>query len=62
VSACPPEDVGGLPGYIQFVEVICNPVHEDYRHLLGWCDGSFEPNAFDLNLDAVNERLLEIKL
>lgn len=59
-NACPPEDVGGPPGYLEFLEVIRNPAHEDYRHLLDWCGGSFEPNAFDL--DAVNERLLEIKL
>ncbi|WP_232624501.1 plasmid pRiA4b ORF-3 family protein [Paraburkholderia ginsengisoli] len=58
-NACPPEDVGGGPGYIEFLEAITDPSHEDHEQLLEWCGGSFDPDAFDLA--AVNERLSEFE-
>ena len=58
-NACPPEDVGGGPGYIEFLEAIADPSHEDHEQLLEWCGGSFDPDAFDLA--AVNERLSEFE-
>jgi hypothetical protein len=45
--ACPPEDVGGVWGYADFVEAIQNPDHEDHDGLLAWAGGSFDPEAFD---------------
>jgi hypothetical protein len=33
---CPPEDVGGVSGYEQFLEVIVDPTHEEYEHFVGW--------------------------
>ncbi|CAN7737717.1 plasmid pRiA4b ORF-3 family protein [Paraburkholderia hospita] len=59
-NACPPEDVGGVPGYIEFLDAIIDPAHEEHQLLLDWCGGSFDPAAFDLQ--DVNERLFEIKL
>jgi hypothetical protein len=59
-NACPPEDVGGVPGYIEFLDAIIDPAHEEHQLLLNWCGGSFDPAAFDLQ--DVNERLFEIKL
>jgi len=58
-NACPPEDVGGVPGYIEFLDAIIDPGHEEHQRLLDWCGGSFDPSAFDL--PDVNERLFEIK-
>lgn len=58
-NACPPKDVGGGPGYIEFLEAITDPSHEDHEQLLEWCGGSFDPDAFDLA--AVNERLSEFE-
>jgi hypothetical protein len=58
-NACPPEDVGGGPGYIEFLEAIRDPSHEDHHEQLEWCGGSFDPDAFDLV--AVNERLSEFE-
>jgi len=58
-NACPPEDVGGAPGYANFVEAISDSAHEEHQHLLNWCGGSFDPTAFDLAV--ANERLSEIK-
>jgi len=40
---CPPEDVGGPPGYAEFLQAIADPDHEEHEHLLGWCGGSFDP-------------------
>lgn len=59
-NACPPEDVGGAPGYFEFVEVISDPSHEEHESMLTWCGGQFDPRFFDI--DATNERLKRIKL
>jgi hypothetical protein len=45
--ACPPEDVGGVWGYQDFLEAIADPDHEDHDGLLEWAGGSFDPEAFD---------------
>jgi hypothetical protein len=59
-NACPPEDVGGVPGYLQFLDAIRDPNHEEHADMLEWCGGAFDPTTF--NVDAVNERLSEIKV
>jgi hypothetical protein len=53
--ACPPEDVGGIPGYENFREAIGDPQHPDHKVLSEWIGGSFDPEAFDL--DEVNQLL-----
>jgi hypothetical protein len=45
--ACPPEDVGGVWGYADFVEAIQNPEHEEHEGMLEWVGGSFDPEALD---------------
>jgi Plasmid pRiA4b ORF-3-like protein len=57
--ACPPEDVGGVGGYEDFLEAIANPRHEDYGDLLKWVGGRFDPEAFDVA--AVNRRLAKLR-
>jgi hypothetical protein len=52
---CPPEDVGGVSGYQEFLEVIFDPTHEEYEHLVGWAGGSFHAEEFAVK--AVNETL-----
>jgi hypothetical protein len=59
-NACPPEDVGGVPGYYDFLHVISNPDHEEHEEMLEWCGGSFNPLHFDI--DATNTVLKHIKL
>jgi hypothetical protein len=44
--ACPPEDVGGVWGYADFVEAISDPENEQHRELLQWAGGKFDPEAF----------------
>jgi hypothetical protein len=46
--ACPPEDVGGVPGYLGFLESISKrPLDEDGREALEWAGGSFDAALFD---------------
>ena len=45
---CPPEDVGGPPGYAAFLTALADPAHEDHEHLRSWAGGGFDPDAPDL--------------
>jgi hypothetical protein len=45
-GACPPEDVGGVWGYADFLEAIADPDHEEHDDLLRWAGGRFDPDAF----------------
>jgi hypothetical protein len=58
--ACPPEDVGGVPGYADLLDVLSDPNHEEHQNLLDWCGSGFDPLAFDLA--TVNKKLARIKL
>jgi hypothetical protein len=44
--ACPPEDVGGVWGYEEFLEALTDPKHERHDELLEW-RGPFDPEKFD---------------
>lgn len=46
-GACPPEDVGGVWGYTDFVAAVRNPDHEQHEELLDWVGGAFDPDEFD---------------
>ena len=52
---CPPEEVGGAPGYLEFLEVIFQPGHDEFAHFRGWAGGTFHAEEFDL--EAVNKIL-----
>ena len=34
--ACPPEDVGGVPGYADFLQIIQDPDSEQHEDMLEW--------------------------
>ena len=53
--ACPPEDVGGVWAYENFLEAIRDPDHREHQEYLAWVGGEFDPDAF--NLEEVNTRL-----
>jgi len=57
--ACPPEDVGGIWGYADFLEAIADSAHEEHDEMLEWAGGEFDPERFDL--DKVNQALRVIK-
>jgi len=48
-GACPPEDVGGLPGYQHFLEAIKDPKHPDHEDMVEWGGEDFDPAAFDVH-------------
>ena len=49
--ACPPEDVGGPPGYAHYLQAIADAHHPDHEDMLEW-NGEFDPETFDR--EAVN--------
>lgn len=46
-GACPPDDVGGIPGYYHFLEAIKDPKHPDHDDMVEWGDDDFDPARFD---------------
>lgn len=46
--ACPPEDVGGIPGYEEFLRAVGDPKHEEHASMLEWVGGRFDPEDFDV--------------
>ena len=55
--ACPPEDVGGIPGYYDFCKALGDPRHEEHERLMEWSGGNFDSQKFDA--DAVNWELMK---
>jgi hypothetical protein len=45
--ACPPEDVGGPPGYERFLKILKDPSHREHKMMAEWCGGSFDAEHFD---------------
>jgi len=56
--ACPPEDVGGPPGYMEYLEVLKDPSHPDHQQMVEWRGPSFDPERFDLK--RINRRLSQL--
>ncbi len=57
--ACPPEDVGGPLGYMEFLEAIADPEHEELEAMQEWLGEDFDPDSFDPA--EINEILMKIK-
>lgn len=43
---CPPEDVGGVWGYVEYLEAIADPKHEQHDDFVEW-RGPFDAEEFD---------------
>jgi hypothetical protein len=39
----PPDDVGSSDGFMDFLEAIIDPAHEEYNRMLEWYGGPFDP-------------------
>lgn len=48
-GVCPPEDVGGVAGYRDFLNAINDPAHEDYALYRLWADGHYSFTGFHLD-------------
>lgn len=48
--ACPPEDVGGIGGYSNLLDIMSNPTNEEYEEMCEWATGDpskpFDPEYF----------------
>ncbi|MFU8768163.1 MAG: plasmid pRiA4b ORF-3 family protein [Desulfotignum sp.] len=55
--ACPPEDVGGVPGYAEFSDIMSDPDHKEYAAFADWFGGHYDSDAFDP--DYVNWELMK---
>ena len=53
---CPPEDVGGPPGYDELLNILANPKHKRHDEMIEWLGATFDPrDAGTQNLaDAVD--------
>ncbi len=54
-GACPPEDVGGAPGYEEFLQALRDPEHQQHDDMVRWSGGPFDPD--DARIDRIVERL-----
>lgn len=57
--ACPPEDVGGIRGYENFLDALRDERHEEHDSYLEWVGGKFDSEAIDLAL--INQELQQIE-
>lgn len=47
--ACPPENVGGIPGYEEFLNIINDPRHKHHWKIAKWFGADrFDPEHFDM--------------
>jgi hypothetical protein len=55
---CPPEDVGSLSGFEEFLEATADPNHPEHEATITWYGGPFDPADIDEN--RINTRLAVI--
>jgi hypothetical protein len=51
----PPEDVGGIPGFEEFLDAMTKPRHPERKRLTTWYGRAFHPN--DIELPTINARI-----
>jgi Plasmid pRiA4b ORF-3-like protein len=44
IGKCPPEDVGGAPGYDAFLEAMADTKHPEHKSIKEWYGDIFDPN------------------
>lgn len=49
VGRCPPEDIGGPPGYEEFLAAIRDPRHERHAEITEWHSADFDPAVVDVD-------------
>lgn len=55
---CPPEDCGGVPGYYHMLEVLKKPKSKEYKELIEWLGGKYDPDHIDIA--EINEMLSDL--
>ncbi len=51
--ACPPEDCGGIWGYLDLVETMKKKGTDEYEEMVEWLGGELDPTEFDM--DEINK-------
>jgi len=46
--ACPPEDCGGVHGYLRLLKILADPGHEEHAELSEWAGEGFDSERVDL--------------
>ena len=46
-GACPPEDVGGVDRYKEFLKAVADPADAEHEEWVEWAGGAFDPACFD---------------
>lgn len=54
-NACPPEDVGGVGGYADYLEALADEEHPEHQTSVDWRGAGFDPHQLDI--EAINVRL-----
>lgn len=54
----PPEDVGGLPGFEDFLTAMAKPQHPKHQEVIDWYRGRFDPS--DIGTDMIRERIAKL--
>lgn len=54
----PPEDVGGLPGFEDFLKAMAKPRHPQHREVADWYGGLFDQS--DIGTDMIRERIAKL--
>ncbi|MFC5420780.1 plasmid pRiA4b ORF-3 family protein [Bosea eneae] len=54
----PPEDVGGIPGFDEFVEAMAKPRHPERKRLVEWYGRVYDPE--DIDLPAVKTNIAKL--
>ena len=44
---CPPEDVGGTDGFMEFLEAVLDASYEEHDRMVEWYGGPFDPEDID---------------
>lgn len=57
-GAAPPEDVGGLPGFENFLEAMTDAKHRERAALVNWYGGIFDPA--DIRAPEINSRMAKL--
>jgi hypothetical protein len=57
--ARPPEDVGGVWGYADFLQAISDLEHAEHKELLTWVGGVFDPEGCDVSM--TNRQLQRVR-
>ncbi len=59
--ACPPEDCGGMGGFINMIQAFVNPKHPEHEDVREWLGKDFEPGALDFEALQKNVARLQPK-